>query len=39
LLPLAALATDRRLWQVAMVTTALVGALQLVGYIPHVKLF
>ena len=39
LLPLAALATDRRLWQVAIVTTLLVGALQLVGYIPHVKLF
>jgi hypothetical protein len=39
LLPLAALATDRRLWQVAIVTTAVVGALQLVGYIPHVKLF
>jgi hypothetical protein len=39
LLPLAALATDRRLWQVAIVTTVLVGALQLVGYIPHVKLF
>lgn len=39
LLPLVALATDRRLWQVAIVTTALVGALQLVGYIPHVTLF
>lgn len=39
LLPLAALATDRRLWQVAIVTTALIGALQVVGYIPHVTLF
>jgi alpha-1,6-mannosyltransferase len=39
LLPLAALATDRRLWQVALWTTTLVGALQLVGYLPHVRVF
>ena len=39
LLPLAALATDRRLWQAAMLTTGVVGALQLAGYVPHVKLF
>jgi Glycosyltransferase family 87 len=39
LLPLAALATDRRLWRVAVYATCVVGALQLVGYIPHVKLF
>jgi alpha-1,6-mannosyltransferase len=39
LLPLAALATDRRLWRIAIVATCVVGALQLVGYIPHVKLF
>jgi alpha-1,6-mannosyltransferase len=39
LLPLAALATDRRLWRVAIAATALVELLQLVGYVPHVKLF
>ena len=35
LLPLAALATDRRLWRVAIVTTGVIQAMQLVGYIPH----
>jgi hypothetical protein len=35
LIPLAALATDRRLWRVAIVTTEVVGAIQLLGYIPH----
>ena len=39
LLPLAALTTDRRLWRLAILTTGLVGVLQLVGYIPHVKVF
>jgi hypothetical protein len=39
LLPLAALATDRRLWQVAIVITGVIGILELVGYMPHVKLF
>jgi hypothetical protein len=39
LLPLAALATDRRLWQVAILTTGVVGLLQLIGYIPHVTVF
>jgi hypothetical protein len=39
LLPLAALATDRRLWRIAIIATSVVGALQLVGYIPHVTLF
>jgi alpha-1,6-mannosyltransferase len=35
LLPLAALATDRRLWRIALITTAVVQAIQLIGYIPH----
>jgi alpha-1,6-mannosyltransferase len=39
LLPLAALATDQRLWRVAIMTTLVVGLLQLIGYIPHVVLF
>jgi alpha-1,6-mannosyltransferase len=39
LLPLAALATDRRLIRVALITTAVVEVLQLVGYLPHVTLF
>ena len=38
LLPLAALATDRRLWRLAIVTTGLVEAIQLIGYLPHVAL-
>jgi alpha-1,6-mannosyltransferase len=39
LLPLAALATDRRLWRLAIIATCVVGVLQLIGYIPHVTLF
>ncbi|MBV8432291.1 MAG: polyprenol phosphomannose-dependent alpha 1,6 mannosyltransferase MptB [Solirubrobacterales bacterium] len=35
LLPLAALAIDRRLWKLAIVTTGVVELIQLVGYIPH----
>ena len=35
LMPLAALATDRRLWRVAIVATGVVEAIQLVGYVPH----
>jgi alpha-1,6-mannosyltransferase len=35
LMPLAALATDRRLWRVAIITTGVVQGIQLVGYIPH----
>ncbi len=35
LLPLAALALDRRLWRLAIVTTGLVELIQLVGYLPH----
>jgi len=35
LIPLAALATDRRLWRVAIITTGVVQVIQLVGYIPH----
>jgi hypothetical protein len=38
-LPLAALATDRRLWRFAIVATGLVALLQLIGYIPHVTVF
>ncbi len=34
-LPLAALALDRRLWKLAFVTTGVVEAIQLVGYLPH----
>jgi alpha-1,6-mannosyltransferase len=37
-LPLAALALDRRLWRLAIITTTLVGAIQLIGYLPHVAL-
>jgi hypothetical protein len=39
LLPLAALSTDRRLWRVAIAATAFVELLQLIGYVPHVKVF
>jgi glycosyl transferase family 87 len=39
LLPLAALTTDRRLWRAAIVGTAFVELLQLIGYVPHVKVF
>jgi Glycosyltransferase family 87 len=35
LLPLAALATDRRLFTTAIVMTAVVQCIQLLGYIPH----
>jgi len=35
LMPLAALATDRRLWRFAIVTTGIVLVIQLIGYIPH----
>ncbi len=39
LLPLAALARDHRLWRVALATTWVVAVLQLVGYVPHVRVF
>jgi uncharacterized BrkB/YihY/UPF0761 family membrane protein len=35
LIPLAALGSDRRMWRVALVTTGVVQAIQLIGYIPH----
>jgi Glycosyltransferase family 87 len=35
LLPLAALATDRRLWRVSVVMTGAFLAIQVLGYIPH----
>ncbi|MBV9914867.1 MAG: polyprenol phosphomannose-dependent alpha 1,6 mannosyltransferase MptB [Solirubrobacterales bacterium] len=35
LMPLAALATDRRLWRIAIVMTGVVQGIQLLGYIPH----
>jgi alpha-1,6-mannosyltransferase len=35
LIPLAALGRDRRLWQMAIVITGVVQAIQLLGYIPH----
>ncbi len=35
LLPLAALATDRRLWRTAIVMTGVVQVIQMLGYIPH----
>ena len=35
LLPLAALATDRRLWRASLIVTGVVLAIQLVGYVPH----
>ena len=36
LIPLAALASDRRLWRVAIVMTGVIQAIQLLGYIPHI---
>jgi alpha-1,6-mannosyltransferase len=36
LIPLAALASDRRLWRVAFVVTGVIQVIQLIGYIPHV---
>jgi Glycosyltransferase family 87 len=35
LIPLVALCTSRRLWRVAIVMTAVVQAIQLIGYLPH----
>jgi alpha-1,6-mannosyltransferase len=35
LMPLAALATDRRMWRVALVTTGVVQGIQLISYLPH----
>jgi hypothetical protein len=35
LLPLAALASDRRLWRVAIVMSGVVLGIQMLGYIPH----
>jgi hypothetical protein len=35
MLPLTALARDRRLWQVAVIMTGIVQGIQLLGYIPH----
>lgn len=35
LLPLAALASDRRLWRTAVVMTGVVLGIQMLGYIPH----
>jgi hypothetical protein len=35
LMPLAALTTDRRLWQTSIVLTGAVQLIELVGYIPH----
>jgi alpha-1,6-mannosyltransferase len=35
LVPLAALASDRRLWRVALVMTGVVMTIQMLGYIPH----
>jgi hypothetical protein len=35
LMPLAALATDRRLLRVAIVASGVIEALQLIGYVPH----
>lgn len=36
LMPLAALATDRRLWRMSIVLTGCVQLIELVGYIPHI---
>jgi len=36
LIPLAALASDRRLWRAALVMTGLIQLIQLIGYIPHI---
>jgi hypothetical protein len=35
LIPLAALASDRRLWRVSLAMTGVVLAIQVLGYIPH----
>jgi hypothetical protein len=35
LIPLAALASDRRLWRVSLAMTGVVLAIQMLGYIPH----
>jgi hypothetical protein len=35
LLPLAALAADRRLWRTAIVMTGVIQGIELLGYIPH----
>jgi hypothetical protein len=35
LMPLAALASDRRLWRAAIILTGVVQLIQLFGYIPH----
>ena len=35
LMPLAALATDRRLWRAAIIATAVIQVIQLLGYLPH----
>jgi alpha-1,6-mannosyltransferase len=35
LLPLAALATDRRLWRAAIIATAAIQVIHLIGYVPH----
>jgi alpha-1,6-mannosyltransferase len=35
LMPLAALATDRRLWRVALIATGVVQGIQLISYLPH----
>jgi len=34
-MPFAALASDRRLWRVAIGMTAVVQLIQVLGYIPH----
>ncbi len=36
LIPLAALATDRRLWRAAIVMTGVIQLIQLIGYAPHI---
>jgi len=35
LMPLAALGTDRRLWRASLVTTGVVLAIQMIGFLPH----
>lgn len=35
LIPLAALATDQRLWRIAVLLTGVIQLIQLVGYLPH----
>ena len=35
LMPFAALGTDRRLWRASLVVSGVVGAIQLVSYVPH----